>query len=251
MPRFGTMNVKPWAEGIVSDIRDYKTESVALPKAQILNLTLEIDDNKSDNLLPPAMHPSIPSYTIINVMHCPESPWGKFSIAEVRIAGRTVVRPRGFVLRSFVDTPDARRELSNRWGFPVAEGEIDLETRHDRIQARVRAGAKTILDCELIDRDFISGADIQYLANMQLARSKIDGKLILVQVDPEFTFSKAERGKPKVNILDAGAWKTGGNLEIHNPISSSYAIADVKMPVVRYIVDPERPAFQGTTKVAA
>jgi hypothetical protein len=251
MPRFGTMNVKPWAEGIVSNIRDYKTESITLPQAQILNLTLEVDDVKADNLLPPAMHPSIPSYTIINVMLCPESPWGKFSIAEVRIAGRTVVRPRGFVLRSFVDSADARRELSNRWGFPVAEGEIDLETRHDRVQARVRAGGRTILDCELIDRDFISGNDIQYLATMQMARSKVDGKLILVQVDPEFTFSKAERGKPKVNLLDADAWKTGGNLEIHNPISSSYAIADVKMPVVRYIVDPERPAFQGTTKVAA
>ncbi len=47
MPRFGTMNVKPWAEGIVSDIRDYKTESITLPKAQILNLTLEIDEAKS------------------------------------------------------------------------------------------------------------------------------------------------------------------------------------------------------------
>jgi len=251
MPRFGTMKVKPWAEGIVSEIRDYKTESITLPKAQILNLTLEVDENKSDNLLPPAMHPSIPSYIIINIMHCPESPWGKFSIAEVRIAGRTVVRPRGFVLRSFVDNPEARRELAARWGFPVAEGEVELETRHDRVQGRVRAGGRTVLDCELIDRDFISGADIQYIANMQMARSKPDGKLVLVQFDPEFTFSKAERGKPRVNILDAEAWKTGGNLEIHNPISSSFATADVKMPVVRYVVDPELPAFQGTTKVAA
>ena len=63
------------------------------------------------------------------------------------------------------------------------------------------AGGKPVLECELLDRDVISGGDIQYVASMHLARNRDDGKLVLVQVDPEFTFSKAERGKPRVQFL--------------------------------------------------
>jgi hypothetical protein len=251
MPRFGLLDAKKWSEGIVAQIHGYKTEPWILKGAQILNIAIEIDDVKTDALLPPAMHPAIPSYALFNVMAVPDSPVGKFTIAEIRIAGRTGVRPRGFVLRSYVDSEAARRELSQRWGFPVVAGEVELESRHDRVVGRVRAGGKPVLECEMLDRDFISGNDIQYIASMHLARNKDDGKLMLIQVDPEFTFSKAERGRPRVNFVDHAAWKAGANLELHNPIAASFAVCDVTLPKIRYVVDPDRPAMQGTTKVAA
>jgi len=131
----------------------------------------------------------------------PESPIGAFSIAEVRVSGRTGVRPRGFVLRSYCDNDDARRELAERWGYPTVAGDVKLDVRHDRVVARVNAGGKPVLECELLDRDMISGGDIQYIASMHLARNKDDGKLVLVQVDPEFTFAKAERGKPTLSLI--------------------------------------------------
>jgi hypothetical protein len=97
----------------------------------------------------------------------------------------------------------------------------------------------------------ISGGDIQYIASMHLARNKDDGKLVLVQVDPEFTFSKAERGKPKILLLDNNAFGAGANLRLDNPISATFTTADVTLPKLRYVCNPELPAMQGTTKVAA
>jgi hypothetical protein len=87
---------------------------------------------------------------------------------------------------------------------------------------------------------------------MHLARNKDDGQLVLVQVDPEFVFSRAERGRPILRTLDSAACgDPGGRLKVRNPISISYAVADITLPRIRFICDPERPAFQGTTKVAA
>ena len=105
--------------------------------AEILELHIEIDDDPADALIPRTMHPAIPAYAIINVTHAPESPVGAFTMGEVRIAGRTGVRPRGFVLRSFCDSEAARKELSSRWGFPIAAGDVSLVLRHDRVAGKV------------------------------------------------------------------------------------------------------------------
>ena len=69
--------------------------------------------------------------------------------------------------------------------------------------------------------------------------------------DPEYVFSKAERGRPAVVHLDNDAFRADGYLRVTNPISASFAICDVKLPKLRYVCDPELPALQGTTKVAA
>lgn len=248
-PRFGKLDSAAYK--FATTINGYKTEPWVLKNAQMLSVNMEIDDDPADALIPRTMHPSIPAYAIFNLTHYPESPIGAFSIAEVRIAGRTGVRPRGFVLRSFCDSEDARRELGARWGYPVAPAKVRLELRHDRVVGHVTADDHQVLEFEMIDREVISGGDIQYIASMHLARNKEDGKSVLVQVDPEFVFSKGERGKPRINLLDGNAFGANGNLTLGNPISATYAVAEVKLPKIRYICDPEKPAMQGTTKVAA
>ncbi len=250
MPRFGTLDLAGWNKSAPS-INGFKTEPLVLKGAQILSINMEIDDDPADALLPRTMHPSIPEYAIFNVTSYPESPFGAFAIAEVRVSGRTGFRPRGFVLRSFCNNEDACRELASRWGYPTAPAEVKLDIRHDRVVARVSAGGRPVLECELVDRDVIAGGDIQYIASMHMARNKEDGKLVLVQVDPDFTFSKAERGKPRVLLLDNDAFGAGNNLRLGNPISATFTTAEVSIPKIRYICNPELHAMQGTTKVAA
>jgi hypothetical protein len=249
-PRYGTLNLQEWAKG-VSTIAGYKTEPWVLKGAQILELHFEIADEPADALLPKTMHPSIPEYAIFNITTYPDSPVGKFSVGEVRIAGRTGVRPRGFVLRSFCDSEAARRELSSRWGYPVAPGEVKLTLRHDRVVGQISAEGRPALEIELIDREVISGGDVQFIASMHLARNKDDQKLVLVQVDPEYVFSKADRGRPRLILLDNDAFRAGKHLQPANPISACFMIGDVTLPKLRYICDPELPAMQGTTKIAA
>ena len=250
-PRFGTLDLAKFAQS-VSAIDGYKTEPLTIKGAQILELHMEIDDDPAIALLPATMHPSIPQYAIFNVLHAPHSEWGPFTMAEVRVAGRTGVRPRGFVLRSYIDNDDAAKALSSRWGFPVAKGDVSLRVSHDRIVGRVKLGGKTVYEIEEQDRDAIGAGDIQYIASMHLARNKQDDKLVLVQVDPEYVFSKAERGKPRVVTLDHEAFgATASTLNVMNPIMACFTTADVTLPKIRYICNPELPAMQGTTKVAA
>ncbi|HWN57938.1 MAG TPA: acetoacetate decarboxylase family protein, partial [Methylomirabilota bacterium] len=171
MPRFGTLDLSGWNKSAPS-LSGYKTEPLVLKGAQILSINIEIDDDPADALLPRTMHPSIPAYSIFNVTNYPESPFGAFAIAEVRVSGRTGVRPRGFVLRSYCNNEDACRELASRWGYPTAQADVKLDIRHDRVVGRVNAGGRPILECELIDRDVIAGNDIQYIASMHMARNK-------------------------------------------------------------------------------
>src|SRR6185312_7841276 len=182
-PRFGTLDVAKWAQSVPT-IEGYKTEPWTLKGARVLELHMEITDELADALVPRTMHPSIPQYAIFNVTHYPDSPVGKFSSAEVRIAGRTGVRPRGHVWRSIVDSEDARRALAARWGFPVHPGEVSMEQRHDRVVGKALIDGKVALHIEQLDREAIGGNDIQWIASMHLARNKEDGKLVLVQVDP-------------------------------------------------------------------
>jgi hypothetical protein len=252
MPRAGRMDVNQFAAGTtVREISDYKTEGWTLKGAQTLNIYYEIDNATIEDLIPVAARPSIPAYGIFNVVHFPESPAGPFTIAEVRIGCRAGVRPRGFTLRSYVSTAAAANELANRWGYPAVAADVYLRAFHDRVVARVKSNGKTILDMEMIDRDFIAGNDIQYVSNMHLARSKEDGKLVIVQVDPEWTFTKAERGRPHIISLDSEAWGAGDRLRADYPISASYTITDMTISPIRYILDPNQDAFRGTTKLAA
>lgn len=249
-PRLGKLDVKSFANPI-SEIHGYRTERWTLKGARILALNFEMDDEPADNLLPPAMHPSIPACAILNVATYADSPVGAFAIAEVRVAGRAGVRPRSFVLKSVVNNGAAARELAQRWGYPATFGDVSIRLRYDRVVGRVVADGKTVLEVELLDGDLISGANIQYVASMHLARNKEDGKLVLVQIDPEYVFHRAERGRPRIVTFDAAAWGTGGHMKLTNPIAASFAACDVTMPKIRFICDPEKPAFQGTTKVAA
>jgi hypothetical protein len=249
-PRLGQLNFQKWADSLPL-IDGYGTEPWVLKKAQILNLASEVDDLSADHLIPPAMHPVIPAYVTLNVAVYPESPIGRFSVAEIRVMGRAGVRPRGFVLRSVVDNEHARRELASRWGYPVAPGDIHLTLRHDRVEARVTAEGRTTLEFEMLDREIISGGDIQYVASMHLARNKSDQKIVLVQVDPEYAFAKAERGRPRLVSCDAAWWRAEDHLKFTNVISATFTTCDVTLPRLRYTCDPGRPALVGTTKVAA
>ncbi|HYB90548.1 MAG TPA: acetoacetate decarboxylase family protein [Candidatus Binataceae bacterium] len=249
-PRYGTLDLSIWGKS-APVIDGYGTDRWLLKGAQILELHWEIDDEPADALLPRTMHPVIPAYCIINVTHYPDSPVGAFSTGEVRIAGRAGVRPRGFVLRSYCNSEAARREMASRWGYPVAPGEVSMILRHDRVIGKVVAGGRPALEIELTDRDLISGADIQYIASMHLARNREDNDLVLVQVDPEYTFTKGERGRPRVVTLDNDAFGAGNHLRLTNPIMASFATADVTMPKIRFVCNPALPAMQGTAKVAA
>ena len=77
---------------------------------------------------------------------------------------------------------------------------------------------RRMLEAEMIDREGIGGSDIQYVASMHLAHSRGDGKLVMVQVDPDYVFTKAERSLSHFIYLDQEAWGAKGLITPTNPI---------------------------------
>jgi hypothetical protein len=248
MPLVGTRNIS----GLASDapaIPSLDGEQWKLPGAQILTIMYEIDDDAITSLLPPALHPTIPPTLVFTVTRAPESPAGPFVLAEVRAGCRSGARPRGFLARAYCDSDDAVKALAERYGYPARKAAVTLEKRYDRITAMVET-SRVVLDVALMNPEPVSGNDLQYLATLNLARIPRDGgdATRLVQIDPEYVFKSADRGKPQLKAFDAAAWEMEG-AHPYYPVSASYAVADIEMPKLRYVVDPEKLAMLGTEKL--
>jgi Acetoacetate decarboxylase (ADC) len=248
MPLFGTLEL-PTTAARIPVLRDLDTEPWSLPKAEILQMAFEVPRD-THALLPRAVHPAIPSYATILVTRYPESPAGPFVLAQLRLMARAGAHPRGFVLRAYATTREAATALRERWGMPVAPATVSLKRRHDRVMAQVIRDGATVLDAALVDPQPISGGDVQYIHSVTLAQAPLDGKTSpwIVQVDPRYTFHKAERGRPEVSRLDGEAWGAPG-LALRNPISATICTCDTDLPRIRFVMDPEIPVVRGTRKI--
>lgn len=239
MPLVGTRSPADFAAGPI--VHAPSVERVELPGAGILQLMYEIDSVAMTSLLPPALHPTIPPTLVFTVTNVPESPFGPFLLAEVKVGSRSGARPRGLLVRGYCNSASAIEALSSRWGYPLARADCTFAKRYDRIEGRVSLQGRPILGLSLLNPDPISGNDVQYLANLNVARVVRDSAEIprLVQVDPDYAFRSADRGRPLLGAFDADAWGLPGATPYY-PVSASYCVADIALPEIRYLVDPSK-----------
>jgi len=249
MPLYGTLDITQDAAHLPT-LANLDTEAWALPKAEMMQLLIEVPRSSTDGLLPKAMHPALPSYVILAVTKYSDSPVGPFNLAMLRLGSRAGAHPRGFLLGAVASTDAAALELRARWGLPVGQGEVKFLRRHDRVMGTVKKDGKTILDCALIDPQPVAGSDVQYINWVTAANAPIDGQTqpMLIQVDPKYTFYKAERGKPQVSAFDGTAWNAP-TIELSDAIVGTCCTVDTDLPRIRFVMDPLKPVFQGTRRI--
>ena len=249
MPLYGTLDITQNAKALPT-LTNLDTEAWTLPKAEMLQLLIEVPRSTTEGLLPKAMHPALPSYVILAVTRYSESPVGPFNLAVLRLGSRAGAHPRGFLLGAVASTEAAAKELKGRWGFPVEAGEVKFLRRHDRVMGSVAKAGRTILDCALIDPQPVAGTDVQYINWVTAANAPLDGQTqpMLIQVDPKYTFYKAERGKPQVLAFDAAAWNAP-SVRLADPIVGTCCTVDTDLPRIRFVMDPIKPVFQGTRRI--
>ncbi|MGH7961590.1 MAG: acetoacetate decarboxylase family protein [Candidatus Binatia bacterium] len=252
MPRSGKQDVQA-AAARVPVIAGFGTEAWELKGAEILQLSFEVVEESADWLVPPALNPSIPPYATLSVARFPQSPVGAFALAQVRVIVRAGIRPRGYLLGAYTDSEKAATELRARWGFTVEMGKITIDPRHDRVIGQVTRGGQTILDMELENPEQVSGSDVTYIDNLHLVRVNKDGKEtpVIIQVDPEYVFHNAQRGKPRLLTFQPDAWGAENRLRCTNPITAVFTRCDTDLPKLRFALDPTVPAAQGRVKIAA
>jgi hypothetical protein len=248
MPTFGALELAE-VTGRLPALRDLDTAAWTLPGAEILQLAFEIPW-ATDALLPRAMHPSIPRYATIQVTRFPESPVGPFVLAQLRLMGRAGAHPRGYLLGAVTSTPESAAALREGWGFPARAGTVALKRRHDRVMASATLDGASVLECALVDPEPISGGDVQYMHSITLGMAPLEGATTprLIQVDPRYTFHKAERGRVEVSRLDAEAWHAPG-LAVRDAISATACTCDTDLPRIRFVMDPNIPVIRGTKRI--
>lgn len=250
MPLFGQLEVQTVIDDL-PQMEDFDTGAWDLPGAEQLYLTFEVDIADADTILPKALHPALPRYVSLVVTRFPETPVGPFNLAQLRLMSRAGVHPRGYTLQAFTDQPQATAALRQQWGFPAETADvIDIRTHHDRIFALVVQSGRTILDAALSHYELAAGTDINFISSVHLARVTkiaVPGPR-LVQVDPKFTIHKAERGRAVLHYLDEVAWNCPG-FEVANPIIGTFTRVDTDLPQIRFIMDPDIPVVEGTTRI--
>ena len=224
----------------------FDTAPVSLPDVETLQVFSEVERSGSDALLPPGLHPTLPPCVTWMVQHVPESPWGSFRLAQCRVECRSGLRQRGFLRRGVIDNERALAALETRWGYGLRSGEVVRSRGYDRVRATVDLAGARVLDLTLGQPSPLAPGDIHYVASMHLAQTPRG--LLLVQVDPEFEVSRAERGEPLVSAFDAEAWGSPG-LHPSFPVSASFSVATLTLPALRFACRPELLAFQGTERL--
>ena len=250
MPLAGSMDVGP----LLADAPTVRLDepSLHLDGVEILQVIYEIGASDVGALLPPALNPTVPPVVNVLVYRAAESPFGPFSLVQVRVIARAAVRPRAFLVSARCDNPSAAESLAGSWGYRTAPASIAMHRFHDRIECEVVAERRPILAVALVDPEPITGHDIQYAPGMHLAHVSGDGgsRPRLVQVETEYEFHRADRGRPELAAFDPAAWSDARLVPVE-PVSASFTTCAVTVTPVRYLCNPDLPAAEGTEHVGA
>src|SRR5205085_11750374 len=119
MPLDGTLDITA-APARLPTLPNLDTEAWTLPKAEMMQLLIEVPRSSTDGLLPKAMHPALPSYVIAAFTRYPESPVGPLNLAVLRLGSRAGAHPRGFLLGAIASTEAPAKQRPDRRGPPRA-----------------------------------------------------------------------------------------------------------------------------------
>jgi hypothetical protein len=258
MPLFGsrTLSDRP-STGDVPFMERFDTEAMELPEAEILQLLVEAPLDTVLGLLPPALHPTLPGALSFLAIQCPESEFGPFTLSQVRVHCRAGIRGRALVLSCLTDNAVAAAGLTRRWGFPCLVGDVRLHHHHDQIDV-VATSDDHRHAYALVDPEPLAPRGIVYTASLHDVRtagadpgdgSSADVRRLL-QVDPEYLLHRADRGRPVVSELRLPG-SPFSMTDLRTVVSGSFVQADITLPRLRYLIDPELPAVDGTNAIDA
>ena len=249
MPLAGSLDIRALLDDAPTVELD--RDPIRIDDVEILQVLYEIGASDAEGLLPPALNPTIPPVVSLLVYRAEHSPFGPLGLVQARLTARAGVRPRTFLVSACCDNPAASEALSRRFGFRIRSGEVRLRRFHDRVECVVTSGRQVQLRVALVDPEPITGHDIQYAPGMHLSHVRgHDGtRARLIQVDTEYEFRTADRGRPELNVFDGAAWGDERIVPLQ-PISASVTRCDLTIMPVDYVCNPDLPAAEGTEKIA-
>ncbi len=197
--------------------------------------------------LPAALHPPFPTYCSLVVRKHDDGPYGPFTTAELRLHARATNHYVGYTLGGFTDNAAAGAWLANAYGLPIETAKaVSLQKRHYGFEARVETAAGPVLQALIETPGYISGADVLYVQNSNLAR--LDGAATLIAEEFEYAIKEARRGAAVFHKLDLPAFGAP-TLTRSNDLPATWTSGTWSYMPVRFVIDPLKPAMAGTRKL--
>jgi hypothetical protein len=244
MPIYGGNKPAPGAAPVIKALAE---DRIDIEAAQTLTFTFEVLSDAAIAALPAALHPPFPTYCSLVVRRHDDGPYGPFATAELRLHARATNHYVGYTLGAFTDNEKACAWLRNAYGLPCAVAQtVSLKKRHYGFEAAVSEGDRKLLSAVQATPGFISGNDVLYVQNSNLAI--LDGTPTLIAEEFEYAIREAKRGEADFHALDLTAFGAP-TLTVSNHLPSTWTAGSWSYMPVRFTIDPSRPAMAGTRKV--
>lgn len=241
MPVFGSLDSDA-AKGLPKVTKLAKTR-VDIAEVETLTFTFEVGADGAHLALPKALHPPAPPYCSITVRKHQDSPFGAFTLAELRLHSRATGLYMGYALGGFSDNKDAVKWLRTAYGAPIRHAEeVSLTKRHYGYEGRVSVGGVVVLDALEEHPTFVNGADVLYIPSLNLA--DWDGGRWLIAEEFAYQTKEARRGSATFRVRDLAAFGAP-TLEATNELPSTFTSGSWAYENVRYVLDPTVPARTG------
>jgi Acetoacetate decarboxylase (ADC) len=213
---------------------------------EVLQASFEMPAAARQVTLPPGLHPTNPAMAVFLAWRVTDSPWGPFTMAQVRVACRSGVRPRGLVVGCIVDNPAAGRALASSWGLPARPGQVRLARRYDAVELEVFVDGAVTTRLVAVGPDPLAPTDVQYSVTMTAAVTPRG--LRLVQLEPEYTLHRVERVRPRLEAFNGSSWGEPA-LQPTHPVAATIGVGAIEIPRLRFVCRPDVLAFGGTEAV--
>lgn len=225
-------------------ISEFVPDGLPLEGARLIQVIYEVPMFSTAAHLPKALAPVKPAFISWRGLSLPETPWGPTTIAETRILCRAGFRPRVYLLSAKTDNPAALEELRSRWGYRIdAVEKVSLRRFHDTTQLIVVEDGVTTLSLEAVQPTITSATAFGLNSSIHLADTPLGPKL--VQMDIDYTFTRAEICRPRLHAFVTSAWRSDG-LDPAYPVSAISGVADITLRRIRFVSDLDKPALFGT-----
>ncbi|HLY83150.1 MAG TPA: acetoacetate decarboxylase family protein [Acidimicrobiales bacterium] len=237
---YGTRDVQLDAIGApIVDLEDQ--EPLEIKDGEILQVISELTFKGFDGRVPPALHPSHPPFATMLFYHAPDSSFGPFTMALVRVSSLAGISRFGYPIRGWINNSVAREVFGRRWGYRLDAADVSLHRRYDRVWGTVRVDGAVVLDVGLYDPEPVSGADANHAGHLNVGLVEDNGSMVptLVQAGPQLAFRKCDRGRPHVTTFDGEAI---GCDAPYWPVSSFAGHCDFLFGPVAFVCDPTVPA---------
>ena len=228
------------------EIRAFDVAPVSLPDMEMLHWSFEVAAGDVAAMYPPALHPTLPPMAMFVAWSVPESPWGPFRLAQLRLSCRSGARPRGFLVGAVIDNAAAGGALAEHWGLAARVGRVGIERQYYAAAVEVELDGSPVLALRGDDPDLLRPSDIQFFATMHAARTPAGPRL--VQFDPVLEITRAERYAPVLDEFDAAAWGQP-LLRPSYPVMAFGAGGGGTLPRLRFATRTDVSAFEGTERL--